>query len=318
MPAPLSDDLRKRIALARERGEGTIDEIATRFAVGRASVVRICRRKRETGSVAPKPYNGGFAPRLGDEELAAIRGFLEEEPDLTIMELTDMNNGELGIIVSTSTTSRALARLGMTRKKSLVAEERLTKRVQMLREAFLEWRCSIHPNRLVFIDETGSTIAMTRSRGRAPRGEPVVDVVPRNRGDVITVIGALTLGGLCATMTVQGGTTKEVFEAYVEHVLVPELVPGDVVVLDNLAAHKGRRVREMIEAHGAKLVFQPPYSPDLNPIELAWAKLKELLRTAKARTREALDVAVAHALTMVTPDDAYGWFTHCGYPAQWS
>jgi transposase len=157
---------------------------------------------------------------------------------------------------------------------------------------------------------------MTRDRAWAPRGEPVEDVRPRNRGTVITMIGALTLDGLTAMMTIEGGTDADVFEAYVEHFLVPELSHGDIVVLDNLGAHRTRRVRELVEAAGARIWFTPPYSPDLNPIELAWSKLKAFLKTAKARTRDALDTAIAMAMDLITPKDAKGWYRHCGFRQQ--
>lgn len=163
------------------------------------------------------------------------------------------------------------------------------------------------------IDETGSTIAMTRDTAWAPRGEGVEDVIPRNRGSVVTVIGALTEEGLGPLMTVEGGTTAEVFEAYVEHVLAPELQPGDLVLLDNLGAHRTPRVRALIQAKGAKVWFTPPYSPDLNPIELAWAKVKRFLRTAKARTREGLNNALAMAASLVTSQDSAGWWRKCGF-----
>lgn len=163
------------------------------------------------------------------------------------------------------------------------------------------------------IDETGSTVAMTRSHGRAPRGRPVRGRVPRCRGKVITIIGALTLKGLVAVMTVLGGTSGEVFLAYVREVLGPELKPGDLVVLDNLGAHKDRRVRAEIERRGARLIFQPPYSPDRNPIELTWAWLKRYLRTAEARSRDAIDTAIAWAMEMLPKDAPSAWFRRCGY-----
>ena len=166
------------------------------------------------------------------------------------------------------------------------------------------------------IDETGSTVAMTRTHGRAPRGQPVHGRVPRCRGKVITIIGALTLKGLVAVMTVLGGTSGEVFLAYVREVLGPELRPGDVVVLDNLGAHKDKRVRAEIEGRGAKLVFQPPYSPDKNPIELTWAWLKQYLRTAEARSREAIDTAIAWAMELIPKDAPSAWIRHCGHVNQ--
>lgn len=145
-----------------------------------------------------------------------------------------------------------------------------------------------------------------------------MDSVPRNRGTVLTMIGALTLDGLTAMMTVEGGTSGDVFVAYVKHVLLPELRPGDIVVMDNLGAHKDVRVRPLIESAGAFVKYLPPYSPDLNPIEMAWSKVKQFLRTAKARSREALETALRWAMDITTASDAEGWFNECGYPVQQS
>jgi transposase len=127
------------------------------------------------------------------------------------------------------------------------------------------------------------------------------------------VLAALTLRGIDAVMTIEGGTSGDVFTAFVGHVLVPTLRVGDVVVLDNLGAHKVERARELIERAGARVLFLPPYHPDLNPIELAWSKIKALLRTAEARTHAALDAAIASAVLAITPSDAVGYFGGCGY-----
>jgi transposase len=127
------------------------------------------------------------------------------------------------------------------------------------------------------------------------------------------MIAALSLHGVDAVMTIDGATDAEVFRAYVEHVLGPTLVPGDIVIMDNLRAHKVAGIRERIEACGAQLVYLPPYSPDLSPIEPCWSKLKTLLRAAQARTRDAIDAAIEHVLAAVTLSDARGWFRHCGY-----
>lgn len=156
---------------------------------------------------------------------------------------------------------------------------------------------------------------MTRTHGRSPKGQRLVEAVPRNRGRVTTILGALTLQGLVAHMTVQGGTSGEVFERFVQQKLLPVLQPGQVVVWDNLAAHKRRAVREAIEAKGCKVVFLPPYSPEFNPIEEAWSKLKALLRKTAARTVETLGAAIDEAAACLTPADAQGWFAHCGYSA---
>jgi transposase len=194
--------------------------------------------------------------------------------------------------------------------------ERGTDRVKALRAAFLAHRPKLDPARTFFIDETGSTTAMARDYARAPRGERVHDEVPRNYGDVITIVGALTANGLTALFTYGGGTTKEVFVTYVREILVPELSPGDAVVLDNLAAHKDPRVRELVESAGAKLYFLPPYSPDLNPIELAWSWVKRWLKTARARTESAVNFALRLAMDMVDATMASRWISHCGYENQ--
>lgn len=157
---------------------------------------------------------------------------------------------------------------------------------------------------------------MTRTHARSPKGTRAHGKVPRNRGSVITVIGALTLDGLVATMTIDRGTSGDVFLAYVEQVLSPHLRPGDYVVMDNLAAHKDERVKRAIESTGAMPVYQPPYSPDLNPIELAWSWLKAFMKTAQARTRSALDTAVSWGMDMISHQQAKAWFRHCGFTNQ--
>ena len=154
---------------------------------------------------------------------------------------------------------------------------------------------------------------MTPLYGRAPRGERAIGSVPQNYGENLTLIGALSVGGLQALMTVDGATDGEVFGAYVEQVLCPTLEAGDVVVMDNLGAHKVRGIREAIEATGATVLYLPPYSPDWNPIEKCWSKLKAALRSIGARSREALEEAIAKVIKTVSKADALGWFTHCGY-----
>jgi transposase len=154
---------------------------------------------------------------------------------------------------------------------------------------------------------------MPRLYGRAPRGERVLGRAPQNYGQNVTILGALSYTGLEAVMTVEGATDADVFRAYVHEVLCPTLREGDVVVADNLSAHKAAGVQEAIAAKGARRLYLPPYSPDLNPIERCWSTIKTFLRAAKARTREALDAAVTSALATVTASDARAWFAPCGY-----
>jgi transposase len=157
---------------------------------------------------------------------------------------------------------------------------------------------------------------MTRLWGRAPRGERIAEAAPQGHWKVLTTLGAMSLRGIDAAMTIESPTDGEVFTAYLDQALCPKLRPGDVVIMDNLSAHKVAGIRERIEACGARLLYLPPYSPDLNSIEKAWFKLKQFLRAAKARTAEALDQAVTEALKTITPENAAAWFRHCGYALQ--
>jgi transposase len=165
----------------------------------------------------------------------------------------------------------------------------------------------------VFLDESGAKTSMTRLRGRAPKGQRVYDAAPHGHWGTTTMISSIRQDGTTACMTMDGPTTGDVFQAYVRHILAPTLRPGDIVVLDNLSSHKRADALTLIEKVGATVKFLPAYSPDLNPIEKMWSKIKELLRAAKARTREALEKAIADALDKVSASDAAGWFQSCGY-----
>jgi transposase len=181
-----------------------------------------------------------------------------------------------------------------------------------------EWRRrqpGLDARRLKFVDETWAATNMTRPRGRAPVGERLVCPVPHGHWQTTTFVSALGVGGMTAPMVVDGAMTGELFGAYAEQVLVPTLSPGDVVVVDNLAAHRSARARRAIEAAGCKLVFLPPYSPDLSPIELAFAKLKALLRAAQERTVEGLWDFLGRALDAFSPQECGNYFRHCGYNA---
>jgi transposase len=173
----------------------------------------------------------------------------------------------------------------------------------------------VDATRLVIVDECGSNIALTPLYARAPKGERAYGSVPRNRGKNTTLLASLSLTGVGACMILEGSVNGQVFEAYVEQILAPSLSPGQIVVLDNLSAHKGARVRHLIEERGCELFFLPAYSPDYSPIEETFSKLKTFLRRVGARTHEALQEAIGQALEMVTAQDSLRWFTHCGYHA---
>jgi transposase len=290
-------------------------------------VYKLLKQRRDTGSAAPKPRRGGFASAFDARAREALRGLVAERPDATLAELRDRlagrggprrAGGERGTGVPGAQGPGPAAQ-----KKTRVADERQRPDVMAAREAWgrevlaaaAQWAA-----RLVFVDESFATTAMARLYARAPRGERAFGGVPAGRWQVTTLVGAVRLDGLCAAMTVEGAADADadadVFRAFVGHALAPSLRPGDVVVMDNLSSHKAAGVREMIEAAGATLRYLPAYSPDLNPIEMMWSKVKQKLRDAAARTSEALEAAIAEALAAVSAADCLGWFNHCGYSPQ--
>lgn len=175
-------------------------------------------------------------------------------------------------------------------------------------------RAGLDPRRLIFIDETWATTNMTRLRGRAPRGERLVAKAPHGHWNTTTLIAALDITGVRCSTVVDGPINADVFVAFVEQVLCPELRPGDIVVLDNLSSHKVAKVRQLIQARGAYVLYLPPYSPDFNPIEPVFSKIKQALRSLACRTRDALWAAMQSVLDLVTPSDAIHCFADCGYP----
>jgi transposase len=196
------------------------------------------------------------------------------------------------------------------KKRSLGAGER----DEFLRAA---WRAlvagEVDAERLVFVDEMGTNVSLSPLYAWSPKGKRAFGSAPRNWGKNVTLLASITREGLGPCLAVEGSTTREVFEAYLEGILAPTLRPGQVMVMDNLSAHKGGRVKEIIEGRGCELAYLPPYSPDFNPIEQAFSKVKGLMRRAEARTREALVEAMGRALEAVSARDARGFFGHCGY-----
>lgn len=305
---PLSNDLRERILAAVDRHEGSRRQLALRFAVNVSTVTRLLQLRRRTGSADPRPHAGGRTPTLDQGGLDRLRDLVREDPDATLEELRE----RLGLSGSLMIVWRGLKALGITRKKkTLHAAERDRPEVQEKRRAFRRKVKRIEAGRLVFVDETGVTTAMTPAYGRAPRGERVFASAPAS-WESVTVVAAMGLDGVRAPLVYPGGTDAATFQTYVERVLVPALHPGDVVVFDNLAAHLRPEVTEAIERAGARVLPLPPYSPDFTPIEAMFSKFKGCLRRMGARAKDQLYDAIAGALRQVTPRDILGWFRHAG------
>ena len=305
---PLSNDLRERILDAVDRREGSRRQIASRFSVDVSTITRLLQLRRQSGGFQPRPHAGGTEPTLDQEGLQHLRKLVEEAPDATL----EQHKQGLGISGSIMIVWRGLKQLGITRKKkTLHATEQDRPEVQEERSSFRDEVEPIEPKRLVFVDETGVTTAMTPAYGRAPSGERVVASAPAS-WESVTVIAAIGLDGIRAPLAFPGATNAAIFQAYVEQALVPALRPGDVVIFDNLAAHLRPEVAQTIERAGASVLPLPPYSPDFNPIEEMFSKFKQALRRLGVRAKDHLYDAIAEALRGMTIRDILGWFRQAG------
>jgi transposase len=303
-----SYDLRRRILRAVDQGMPRA-EIGKTFAVSQSTIKRYLRLRHETGDVKPKAIPGRPSKK-GAELQAGLLSQLETHPDATLVEHCQFWEATHDIPVSSTTMSRAIKRLNWTRKKKTI---RASEQNEADRAAWREQAKTLDASKLVFIDECGSNIALARVYARSPKGKRVFGAVPRNRRANMTLLAALSLQGMGEAFILEGSADTVVFELYIEQILVPSLLPGQVVILDNLHTHTGDKVRQAIEARGCQLLFLPSYSPDFSPIEEAFSKLKAFLRRVGARTPETLQEALREALLAITAHDARGWFIHCGY-----
>lgn len=303
-------ELRERVLHAVEHREGSIKAVAQQFMVGESFIYKLLRRQRETGSVEPKPHGGGPDPLLDAAQLDNLRHLVLKQPDATLAELQEGLPPQAQVKPSAATVCRALQKLGLRRKKKkFFAQERDPKK----RRKFLRQARRLNPRKLVFIDEMGANINLSRAYGRAPGGQRVEEALPRNTPANLSVAGALGARKLLATCCLEGAFDGPAFVAFIEQMVVPQLKPGDTVVMDNVQTHQSARVEAALQTAGAQLLNLPPYSPDLDPIESCWSKIKSHLRTIKARTTEALYKAIASGVKLISAEDIRGWFAHSGY-----
>jgi transposase len=280
MAKPYSQDLRMRVVEAVEGGASR-REAAELYGISPSVVVIWMQRWSETGSVEAKPSGGSVSPL--DEHEGFLLGLVVEQPDMSSMRSSRQCRGPGSRAVaprcggSTNATASPL-------KKTLYAAEQKRAEVTRARRRWMREQGMFDPARLVFIDETWTNTAMVRLRGRSPSGERLVDYAPHGHWKIITFVGGLRLRGMTAPFVLEGAMNGPLFLAYVKQCLVPTLKRGNIVVMDNLPVHKVAGVREAIEAAGATLLYLPPYSPDLNPIEMAFSKLKAHLRKAAEHT----------------------------------
>jgi transposase len=310
---PYSQDLRDRIIEALEADLETRQEIAETYGVSRSYVQKVWRRWRDTGNRAALPRGGGRVRTLATHA-ERIRAEVEQQPDVTLAELCERIAARQGPRASFSMMCRELQRLNLPRKKKVVhASERDTPRVQKLRDEYQETMLEFIAKHLKFLDESGVHLSFTRLYGRAAPGTRVVDTAPYQPGEKWTLVAVLSLHTVDAPLVLPGSMTGEAFEVYVRQILAPTLKRHDVVVMDRLPAHRVASIEPLIQARGAQLQLLPPYSPDLNPIEQCWAKIKTILRSLKPRTEDELLKAIKTALQSITDSDARAWFEYCGY-----
>jgi len=291
-----------------------ITAVAARFCVSKSFIDKLLHRNRTQQTLAPLPLSGGVKSVFTPAADQALLACLAAQPDATLEELRVQLAVVGGPIVSRTTLCQQVQKLGWRRKKKSVhATERDTEHNRESRRLFLEALQQEDVTRFKFFDETGSNLAYCRRYGRAPHGQRVGQAVPLKAGPNRSILATLTPNGLEAVMSVEGAVNTAVMVVYLRDVLGPTLQQGDVLVLDNLSAHHASELVPLVKARGARLLFLPSYSPDFNPIELAFSKLKTWLRTAKARTAQVLEDAIRDAIEWISPEDAKNWFAHCGY-----
>ncbi|MFV1969282.1 MAG: IS630 family transposase [Pirellulaceae bacterium] len=309
MTKPISMDLRER-AMARLAFGESVREVAAALSIAPSSVVKWSQRLRTTGSVAPAQM-GGYAPRkIAREHESWLLGRIKSP--FTLRGLA-AELSERGLRVDYRTVWNFVHRTGYSFKKTALASEQERPDVARRRARWKKYQDRIDPRRLVFIDETWTKTNMAPLRGWAPKGEPLIGRAPHGHWKTMTFIAALRHNRIDAPFVLDGPVNGDAFRAYVECLLAPTLAPGDIVVMDNLGSHKGKNVRETIRVAGAHLLFLPPYSPDLNPIEQVFAKLKHLLRNACERTMEATWRRIGKLLDYFSPEECANYISNAGY-----
>ncbi|NRA33425.1 MAG: IS630 family transposase [Polyangiaceae bacterium] len=314
MTTPLSLDLRKRIADAIVSAEENHPLIAERFGVSVTTVERISRKQREGRSLEARKQPGR-ACALETVHLDRIRAEITRDPYMSSYEVTERFNKRFpNNRVHRSTVLRAMHQLGYSFKKTPYAPQRDRPDIVAERHAFRESQHELHSSRLVFIDESGCHPGIGPLRGWAPQGEPLSGPEQTYaRGQHVSMIAALNADGISALMTVDGGVKIKDFRRFVEQRLAPTLRPGDIVCWDNINMHKNAGVFAAVENAGASSLRLPRYSPDLNPIEATWSKVKALVRHAMPKNVRDLKAAIRRTLHRVRDSDALGWIQYCGF-----
>jgi len=314
MPKAYALDLRDRVARLVAGGR-SCHAAAAHFCVSVSFVVRLMKTFRTTGSLKPKPSGGRRHAKL-DPHRAFLIARIEEKADIPMPELAAELAAATGTTADPASLARFLIRNGYRFKKTLAASEQDRPGIKAARAEWTTPRqphMRLEPHRLIFIDATGTTTKMTRLRGRCLRGQRLRSKAPFGPWMTQTFIAGLRRDRLTAPFVVNAPMDRRIFETYVERELTPTREKGDVVIMDNLPAHKSKAAEKAIKARGAWVLFLPPYSPDLNPIEMAFAKLKAHLRASAARTIDTLWQEIGHICDLFAPEESQNYFTAAGY-----
>ncbi len=306
-----SEDLRERVIEAVEAGASR-REAAERYSVSASSAIKWMQRWCGTGSIAARPSGGSRSPL--DQHGEMLLGPIAAKSDLTLDEVRGLL-ADRGIRASRTAIWRFFDRHGISFKKTLHASEQDRPDVARRRVRWKTHQGKLDGRHPVFIDETWVKTNMTPRYGRCARGRRLIAKAPHGHWRTLTFLAALRADRIEAPCVLDGPINGRSFLAYVEQILVPTLAPGDIVVMDNLGSHKGRAIRRAIRTAGAKLFFLPPYSPDLNPIEQVFAKLKTLLRKAAERSLEETWRRIGNLLDAFTPAECANYLRNAGYAA---
>ncbi|MDE1146544.1 MAG: IS630 family transposase [Azospirillaceae bacterium] len=310
MGRPYSMDLRERVVAAVQGGLSR-RQAAARFGVSDSAAIRWMKRLNETGDVAPGQMGGHKPKKISGDHHTWLVARCQERPFTLAVLIAEL--GERGLKVDYRSVWEFVRGQGLTYKKTLVASEQDRPDVAHRRAQWVKHRASVDPSRLVFIDETWTKTNMAPLRGWGPRSERLVGKAPFGHWNTMTFLAALRHDRIEAPWLLNKPVNGQRFQVYVEEVLAPTLSKGDVVIMDNLPSHKAKPVRKAIRDAGAKLIFLPKYSPDMNPIEKFFSKLKHSLREAQPRSIEALCKSIVKTMDTVTPAECSNYFKSCGY-----
>ncbi|PSJ58003.1 IS630 family transposase [Kumtagia ephedrae] len=311
MARPYSMDLRQQ-AMDRLAAGETSRAAAAALKVAVSSVIKWAARQRATGSAAPGQMGGHRRPLITGADRDWVLAEVERTPHVTLAVLT-AGLAARGLKLHPASVGRFLHREGKSFKKTVLPAEQARPRLARLCERWQRHQGKIDPTRLVFLDETWVKTNMAPLRGWADRGKRLLAHVPHGHWKTMTFIAALRYDRIEAPWVLDGPINGEAFRTYVAAELLKTLKPGDIVVLDNLGSHKSKEVRAMVRRTGAKLVFLPPYSPDLNPIEQLFAKLKHAMRKAMGRTVDAVHDALTETLETIPPSECQNYLANAGY-----